>query len=198
MTVHSNNNYISREFRLRKNEIIAAFNLFLNASPRVPRPIQIQIEDISRIILNRIRCILGLNIKNVQKKIRSKDPHLSISNSTKSPNKKKDRKSLPSILQTHSVAYSPSKLTSYLKELVMIAHMGNAFCLALEQAIACSITIISWIFSDTLRAWQAKNTPTIPINTMAKLSSNLLRAWWLIVTWLWLWRRLSCLSLMSL
>ena len=54
MTVHSNNNYISREFRLRKNEIIAAFNLFLNASPRVPRPIQIQIEDISRIILNRI------------------------------------------------------------------------------------------------------------------------------------------------
>ena len=89
MTVHSNNNYISREFRLRKNEIIAAFNLFLNASPRVPRPIQIQIEDISRIILNRIRCILGLNIKNVQKKIRSKDPHLSISNSTKSPNKKK-------------------------------------------------------------------------------------------------------------
>ena len=86
----------------------------------------------------------------------------------------------------------------YLKKLVMIAHLGNDLWWALEQAIACSMTIISWIFKVIRKTWQIRKTPTIPMKTMAKLSSVLLRAWWLIVAWLLLWRRRSCLSLMSL
>ena len=87
---------------------------------------------------------------------------------------------------------------TYLKKLVMIAHLGNDLWWALEQAIACSMTIISWIFKVIRKTWQIRKTPTIPMKTMAKLSSVLLRAWWLIVAWLLLWRRRSCLSLMSL
>ena len=86
----------------------------------------------------------------------------------------------------------------YLKKLVMIAHLGNDLWWALEQAMACSMTIISWIFKVIRKTWQIRKTPTIPMKTMAKLSSVLLRAWWLIVAWLLLWRRRSCLSLMSL
>ena len=85
-----------------------------------------------------------------------------------------------------------------LKVVVISAHTGKPRRSRLWHFMASLIIVISWRLKKILKAWQAKNIPTIPINTTAKLSSSLRLAWWLAVTRPHvLCLRLSSLSLIS-
>ena len=69
-----------------------------------------------------------------------------------------------------------------LNVVVISAHAGKPLLCALLHFNASLITSISWRLKKIFSMWQARNIPTIPIKTTAKLSSSRLLAWWFAVT----------------